>query len=689
MKTKKLPLEELSIAKIYNEEHTNFEVPIYQRNYAWEKEEVMTLIQDVYDAFIAKKQVYYIGTLVTFHKGDNIFEIIDGQQRLTTVNIILKVLGISPRNKLGFRARKRSDVTINKLPIDIALIKDTSARKTKLNEVFTEIDFNLKELGIIHGYNFANEAIKEIVSDEQLEEFKSYFLNQVRIVHYKVPKDIDLNHYFEVMNSRGEQLEKHEIIKARFIELLDDISKEKFNRIWEYCSQMNVYIQQKYKDESIFGKHYNDFKISDFEGLPIVDTNIGKVTISNLLESDIEGESKSKGEILDTFQPIIDFPNFLLIVLKITRMQEEEFEPSDFTLDDKELIREFDKVEKFDTSFAKKYGYNLLKAKFILDNYIVHHDNEEDKIDSNPWKLQVWFKEDKNEYLRNLDNESKAQNKLVQLLSMFEVTFASRQRKNYLFYCLEYLFKHDLNDIENYCLFVSNLAKKYLYDIYLVQRNLSSINVPSPGSFDKVIIKNQNINEIIDNKENNFNEIYGNGNEVSRGIPLFIFNYLDYLIWEEYHDSLKGERTTIRSNQRVNFFEKLGCSDFGLEVFQNFYFSRTRRSLEHFYPTANIKEEKDCLNLEQINCFGNYAMIGNDINSSGSNWTPKTKLTHYLDNSGKIKLVSVASLKFIIMMQKCKDNDTSDRPNGLEWNFEDIKEHQNYMVEYLKNTMLN
>jgi hypothetical protein len=79
----------------------------------------------------------------------------------------------------------------------------------------------------------------------------------------------------------------------------------------------------------------------------------------------------------------------------------------------------------------------------------------------------------------------------------------------------------------------------------------------------------------------------------------------------------------------------LGCSDFGLKVFDQFYFSRTRRSLEHYYPQALANGKKGAPTQEQINCLGNYAMIGSEINSSGSNWTPKTKLTHYLDASGK------------------------------------------------------
>ena len=105
--------------------------------------------------------------------------------------------------------------------------------------------------------------------------------------------------------------------------------------------------------------------------------------------------------------------------------------------------------------------------------------------------------------------------------------------------------------------------------------------------------------------------------------------------------------------------------------------------MEHYYPQANVNRADSAVNEKQINCLGNYAMIGSEANSSGSNWSPKTKLDHYLDASGKIKHASVASLKFMTMMQKCKDNH-NDRETGQEWNFEDIKEHQDKMVDLLR-----
>ena len=660
MTTKALPLINLSIAGIYNGEKATYEVPIYQRNYAWGKDEISALIQDVYDAYTSKKQTYFIGTLVSFHKGDKVYEVIDGQQRLTTINLVLGALGISLQNKLTYRARKKSNDTIQSIP-DFAIDE--------------------KDNGIVNGFKYVQDAINEIVPKTCQAGFKTYFQDNVHLIHYQVPKDIDLNHYFEIMNSRGEQLEKQEIIKARLIENLNDGDKAKFNRLWECCTEMNVYIQQKYLDTEIFGEYLFDFKVSSFDSLPKVNENTNTLKINDLINYKSTGKQPSEEDKIDTFQPIMDFSNFLLIVLKITRIEESEFDPTSFNLDDKDLIHEFDKI-KIDEAFVKKFGFNLLKAKFLLDNYLVHHSNEDDTIENNPWKLQYWQKEGKKGYLKNLDGESDVQHSLVQLLSMFEVTFTARQRKNYLFYCLLYLFRSDFRDNTNYCKFLMGLADKYFKDVYLVADNLNDINTPKPGSFDNTILRNNTL-EITTNNDNfDFTAIFGDGREISKGIPLFIFNYLDYKLWEKYANELRGERTKEGGKERSEFFATLGCGDFGLKVFEQFYFSRTRRSLEHYYPQANANGEKGAVNKVQINCLGNYAMIGSEANSSGSNWSPKTKLDHYLDASGKIKQVSVASIKFMIMMQKCKDNQNARKP-GQEWIFDDIKAHQEKMLEVL------
>ena len=665
-----LPLKEQSIAEIYNGNKVTYEVPIYQRNYAWEDDEITALIQDVFDAYLQnrnaiKKGTYFIGTLVSYHKGDQVYEVIDGQQRLTTINLVLSALGVPRQNKLTYRARKKSNETINSIPL-----------------------FNIdeKDNGIINGFDYARNAIKKIVPENDLENFKSYFQENVHLIHYNVPRDIDLNHYFEIMNSRGEQLEKHEIIKARMIEQLNEEDKVTFSQLWENCSIMNIYIQQKYRQEAIFGKTHCELIIESFDALPKVEVGASKKSILELVNGKVADQTTGNNDNLDIFQPIIDFSNLLLIVLKITRIKEPNFNSSNFSLDDKELIREFDKLKAenipLDEVFVKEFGYNLLKAKYFLDNFIVHHSNENDTIESNPWKLQFWQKEGKNEYLKNLDGESEIQYKLVQLLSMFEVSFTARQRKNYLFYCLLHLFNQG-NDISNYYEFVNDLADKYFKDVYLDPIKVNSINTPNPGSFDSTILVHNKLDVKHRNLNIDFMNIYGDGSIKSNGIPLFVFNYLDYKLWEKYFDELRGEKTKEGSTERKIFFEALGCNDFGLKLFEQFYFSRTRRSLEHFFPQAKADGKQNKPTQDQINCLGNYAMIGSEINSSGNSWDPNAKLSHYLDN-GKIRQVSVASIKFMIMMQVCKENMLEKkRLQGLEWIYEDIQEHQVKMINIL------
>ncbi len=666
MKEIKNILEECSINDIYFSNRGAsilYKIPIYQRNYAWEREEIYALIKDVYDSL--EKSVYYIGTLVTYKRDDNVFEVIDGQQRLTTIYIILKALGIETiPNALTYSARKVSAATIEKMPMS----------------------GNENDMGILNGFHYAKEALNEIVGKEEsdIEGFKSFFLNKVHIIHYRVPKDVDLNHYFEVMNSRGEQLEKHEIVKAKLCEQLigDEDAMEKFSRIWEACSDMSFYIQQKLPGmTSVFGKTMESFEIESFSEFPISDagSSLGIKSISELLNAPIRKlESMDEDEQNDRFQPIIDFPNFLLIVLKITRMQnEEDFNFLSFTLDDKELIKEFEKIN-LTPEFVEDFAFNLLLAKYFLDNYVIHHTDGVDRAVENPWKLQYYYKKgNKAAYLKDLYEDNKArQNEVIQLLSMFEVAFTPKQRKNYLFYCLYHLFEDW--DLNNYVEFLRKLADKYFFDVYLDASKLNDINQPKPNSFDEAILNGGELNVELEEVDRDFNSIYPLG---TYNIPLYIFNYIDYKLWKKYADELRGNKTKKGSKERAQFFEELGCNDFELDSFNNFYFSRTRKSLEHYYPQAKAGEGKQ-LSSEEINCMGNFAMIGSDANSSGSNWNPIDKKNRYLDT--KTNQVSVASLKFRIMLQICQDN-YNKRPFGLEWNVEDMVCHQKKMLEIIMN----
>ena len=680
---KVLPLEECDLYGIYleSQETKTYMIPVYQRNYAWEEDEITALIKDVHDAYKKDPNAnYYIGTLVTYKRGESEYEVIDGQQRLTTIYIILKALKIKDiRNKLTYRARKVSASTIQHLD--------------SYPDLGDQVDSGIRD-----GYKYAEKALDAIVDEGERKGFEQYFLKRVIIIHYRVPKDVDLNHYFEVMNSRGEQLEKHEIVKSILCEPLKG-KKEMatFSRIWEACSEMNLYIQQAFPLAEVFQGDCQRFAINSFEDIPGQDESKGGVPIKDLLNKQVQKvEDKSGKEQNDRFQPIVDFPNFLLIVLKISRMKETGFNPAKFTLDDKELLNEFrDALKRPDVDkaeFARKFAFNLLKARYFLDNYIVHHSViDKEKDGDNPWKLQHFYQESsKKKYPRNLTNSRVVQKELVHLLSMFEVSFTPKQRKNYLFYCLLYLFDNGYVSETDYLQFLQSLADKYFYGVYLNRDRLNERKLPLPNAFDDALLNNGtlDVSDIRDGQidyHQQFQAIYEQGRS---DISLFVFNYADYILWKKYADTLRGEDTKKGDPIRDRFFKELGCSDFELEPFANFYFSRTRKSLEHFFPQAKAGDGK-ALSMAEINCFGNFAMIGSEANSSGSNWNPLTKLQHYLD--GKTDQVSVASLKFRIMMQICRDNEKKilnnelKRDAGMEWDADDMQQHQKTMLDIIFN----
>jgi uncharacterized protein with ParB-like and HNH nuclease domain len=88
-------IKSFTIQDLFNS-NDEYLIPIYQRNYAWQEAQVVQLVQDIFDsAEQNKNKLYYIGTLVVFEKNYNgkiIYETIDGQQRLTTLSILLSIL---------------------------------------------------------------------------------------------------------------------------------------------------------------------------------------------------------------------------------------------------------------------------------------------------------------------------------------------------------------------------------------------------------------------------------------------------------------------------------------------------------------------------------------------------------------------------------------------------------------------
>lgn len=636
----------------------DYVIPIYQRNYEWGEPQVTQLIQDIVD-YILKSKVsenkpkYYIGSLIAYERkleGSVNYETIDGQQRLTTLTILLNVI-------------KNEYSTINlswykKLNL---FFDSRQVASNTLSYLFNNesLDNNECNVAIQQGYYDAKKSLAKILADNKLsiDEFCNYFFEKVTILRVLVPEDTDLNHYFEIMNSRGEQLEKHEILKAKMLEILeDDNLKYAFNLIWDATSNMEKYVQYGFsvaQRDELFGKNdWNNLVDKDlvYQNLQIPTANQTTeetLTISQLLvktAKSITDNSSTTDESPDRFNTIINFANFLLHILRIQTN-------SDVPLDDKRLLELFEPYLKNEDKkeFVKQFSYNLLKGKFYFDKYVIKREFAKG---SDHWSLKrlKCYDGNKVSYVNTFDADNAETNdganrEILMLLSMFHVSNPTLVYKHWLNASLKFVVEYSGTNLANdYKSYLENLAKSFLNDRYLAVEQ---------KDFFEIIYKNYG------EQKNSATEIDTNKLNQGTDVENYIFNYLDYLLWQDY----RADKNYFKINNGQAF------TDNRVKDFEYTF----RSSVEHYYPQHPIDENlilqgKDA---EWIDNFGNLCLISGSKNSRLSNFMPTAKKDYYTGSP------TIDSIKQRIMMEY-ENWDTNGSNNHNE-----IKEHSEKMIELL------
>lgn len=106
---------ERTISQILTEQ-IRYEIPAYQRLYSWEKGNVEQLLDDIWEAYEANDEEYFIGSLITIEREKGrLYDVADGQQRLTTLNLIFSRLRDAvdepAKSELGRRVLPRNALT--------------------------------------------------------------------------------------------------------------------------------------------------------------------------------------------------------------------------------------------------------------------------------------------------------------------------------------------------------------------------------------------------------------------------------------------------------------------------------------------------------------------------------------------------------------------------------------------------
>lgn len=632
----------LSIKELLNH-NDKYIIPIYQRNYAWGETEIVQLIQDIIDSIPVKKSYennYYLGTLVVFEDKKDynvVYQTIDGQQRLTTLSLLACVI-----------KNKYKEVNLDwfsKLNIDFESRKISSdtLQAVYLDEFNNYCEYNES---ILNGYSLIQKTLKIKLQENNIaiKYFCAYFMDRVKIIRVPVPKDTDLNHYFEIMNNRGEQLEKHEILKSKMLEILNQISSpkkesafESFQLIWDACSNMEKYVQYGFNTEQrniLFKKsNWDNLNSVDFDDICVKlnlnnegnGLNTVKISLSDIIARKTIQKLEEKDEDTpDRFNSVINFPNFLLHILRIQTK-------CDIPLDDKRLIKIFeDEItnSKDEIEFVKEFTFNLLKGRMLFDKYII---KREFIAGTDKWSLKKlkWYEGNKVSYVNTfIDENNKVDvddNRcILMLLSMFHVSTPTMVYKHWLNAALKFVLNNSNITAIDYINYLESLAKAFLFDRFIARE---------PKDYYEIIYNNSGVNK------NRIRDLditklrYGN---ISNNL---VFNYLDYLLWKE-----QSSKDKIIKNYEFTF----------------------RSSVEHYYPQHPMPGF-DKLDEDVLNSFGNLCLISHNKNSRLSNFMPTAKKEHYAQNN-------IDSIKQYLMM-----NDYESE----KWNVACINDHYSKMTKQI------
>lgn len=289
--------EESTISQILTDQIV-YSIPPYQRPYSWERENVRQLLEDLWDAYESQEQEYFIGSIITIEKAKNKhYDVVDGQQRLTTLNLILARLRdhieddaakaelgkrVRPRNPLSgatesprLLLRKTDQDFFRRYVLDAqplpprTVLEQCAAPQRRIAENITEID----------GF-FAHK------DQQTLKLFANALLSQVYVVRVTTENWQSAYRLFNVLNARGMPLNNSDLIKNalfdklgsqaarsaeledRWLELEDLIGIESLDKFLGHYRVLRVPARPDFSlheefEKKVIGTHNDPFVVLD------------------------------------------------------------------------------------------------------------------------------------------------------------------------------------------------------------------------------------------------------------------------------------------------------------------------------------------------------------------------------------------------------------------------------------------
>lgn len=616
-----------------------FNIPIYQRLYVWEEDQIKTLLEDIETAFDTQKDIFFLGGVLVVeneHLADGlVYDLIDGQQRFTTLWMMSLVF---QNSLLPFIERKEVDK--NRHRVHFAIREDIyqyfkhyilgiseGKANTNIENALAYIDTFKKEL-----------EKKEVGKSVKIAQF---IYEKVQLIFTEVPKATDLNKLFEIINNRGIQLQHHEILKAKLLNKLNPEDRLKYSYIWDACSYMESYVEKNIKDIAkvrIQDLFENELSKAGEEKLSSA-SNIMDVIVQNqhnyfkplsieniLAEEDFQiVDANSKDDETykaDEVRSIISFPMLLQHTLRIFLVQNNQDDINKIL--DKELLNIFEKhfllKEKTGEQLAKDIAAFiklLWHVRYVFDKHVIKWVRLEDGEMHLICKLEK-YESKGNYYLRRRQPDANEAEALLQSLLYHSQQITTHY---WLTPYLKYLVENKGLNSLNYL--------KHLDNNLLCSAEPESLIVRTRKFLEKYDYANAYDTSLLLKDE-------------GTSFPHYWFYKLEFVLWDTLKDT-KDER------------------------WKNFKFT-AKNSIEHISPQTQKDTDNNTVSEAMLNHFGNLSLVSRSINSEYSNLPFNEKRQRFVNNN-RVKLDS-------LKMDLIYANDT--------WSDTIAQLHQEKMIKYLE-----
>lgn len=590
----------ISLSSVQNE---LFCIPTYQRPYVWQEEHISKFISDCLNSFKTNpEQPYYLGTILTDNKA-NASELIDGQQRFTTLWLLafsFSYMGVESdlTQFLKFEDKLRLDFEIRTEIKDYfeLLLKHPDEALKKYSEKEIKLRPYLKN--IVEAITIIQGLLNQIKDEINLSQFGNYIYNNVLIVNNTTPKNVDLNKLFATINNSGIQLEQTDIVKANLLKRINS-QKVLYSKIWESCENMDDYFERNVR--KLFNtSNWRKIEKEDFYEFDAVKftfenkgennslskgyliSQIAKKEVEQFYEISNSTETETSSEI--NCRSVINFGQLLLHTFRIYLFNKQK---NDFagTFHVNRLITVFKYFEDESEEEVKDFILLLWKVRAAFDFHIIKWVTDLDSKEEHLELTSVGKQDQRKDYSYFARTVTEKSEELMLQSVLYFTGDYLRQ-----FWLTPYLYRllevqdadlHYLEQLDN-DLSLSKITDKETSFLWL------DLNFRVEDCFDY---------------EFYLQEIKGTS------FKHYWFQKVEYLLWKE----LKRKRDWEN----------------GLEQkFRNFRIT-SKNSVEHIYPQQPEFQEK--LDKEYLDNFGNLVLLSVSQNSEYSRKSVNEKREAFLN----------------------------------------------------------